>query len=123
MTDLGDPRRAGNRGWIASCTASGLVTLGGEVTFSNPRQNLYVCSAGFRVEFVDLFDIHYREQGRVMIFAREPLLSGGWVLYIPQQAGWEPPHDRKSVDEHEVARVVDNIRRAFAFAGLSLEVS
>ncbi len=91
--------------------------------FTSPRHNVFASSTGFSVEIHGFSAILYREAGRTLSIEAETLATpGSMALYSGSIERWAPPHDAEEISVDERQRVVSNIARAFAWAGLKLEL-
>ena len=92
--------------------------------FFIPRVNVIESDTGFSVEVLGRTGLRYAEGGRA-VTAEAELLSGphGLSLHANTIACWDPPFNTEVIDDAERARIVDNIRAAFRFRGIEIEVS
>ncbi|HVC77559.1 MAG TPA: Imm74 family immunity protein [Candidatus Micrarchaeaceae archaeon] len=89
--------------------------------FSMPKVDFVQSDAGYAVEVVSRTKVRYTEAARTMLIGAEPLLPAGRLaLYISERQKWDPPHDDERLGSIEIARIVENIRAAFDYMGLTL---
>jgi hypothetical protein len=88
--------------------------------FLMPRVNLIQSDEGFSVEVLGQTGISYLEGNRVL-FVDAEVLSGpaGLIVYSSSIAKWE---DGDEVGEAKRAQIIDNIRRAFQFRGIEIQI-
>ena len=96
--------------------------------FSYPRPNLIVSRDGFSVEVVrggaSAVSIRYAEAGKAMEIFGEPLVSADPEIAIRRSdvGLWSGLERQGDLAEAERSRIVENIRKAFAFKGWVLVV-
>jgi hypothetical protein len=88
--------------------------------FAMPRVNLIQSDEGFSVEVLGQTGISYLEGNRVL-FVDAEVLSGpaGLIVYSSSITKWE---DGNEVGEAKHAQIIDNIRRAFQFRGIEIQI-
>jgi len=88
--------------------------------FAMPRVNLIQSDEGFSVEVLGQTGISYLEGNRVL-FVDAEVLSGpsGLIVYSSSIAKWE---DGDEVGEAKREQIIDNIRRAFQFRGIEIQI-
>jgi len=92
--------------------------------FKIPKVNVIESDEGFSVEVLGRTGVRYSEGGRTLRVDSEVLAGpAGLVIYTASITQWNPPHESEAVDESKRQVIVDNIRRAFRFRGLEIEVS
>ena len=93
--------------------------------FFIPRVNVIESDEGFIVEVLGRVGVRYTEGTRTMFVDSEvlaPNSPSGLVVYQSSIKGWDAPHDAEAFGGQARERVLDNIRRAFRFRGLEIEV-
>jgi immunity protein 74 of polymorphic toxin system len=86
-----------------------------------PKVDFVHSDAGYTVEVVSRTKVRYTEADRTMVIDAEPLLPAGKLaLYISERQKWDSPHDDQRLGSIELARIIENIRAAFEFMGLTL---
>lgn len=92
--------------------------------FTIPRANVIECDEGFSVEVLGRAGLHYREPPREMFIDSEVLAGpSGLVVYSGTIRGWEPPYDKEVIGEDKRRQILDNIRRAFCFRALQIQIA
>lgn len=91
--------------------------------FSEPRLNVIECDEGFSVEVLGRVGLMYTEGERRLRVGSE-LLNGpsGLAIYTYSIRAWEPPFQEDRIDASKKERIIDNIRRAFRYAGYEIHV-
>ncbi len=88
--------------------------------FREPRTNVIESDEGFAVEVLGRTGLRYTEGSRSAKVDSEVVMGpSGLVIYKSSIRAWG---DGGEIDEPERARIVENIRRAFAFKGYDIEV-
>jgi hypothetical protein len=92
--------------------------------FSVPRVNVIESSEGFAVEVLGRTGLRYTEIGRDLFVDSEVLATGFGILVIANSIrDWgSPPRDHNDLAPPERVRIIENIQRAFASRGESVEV-
>jgi hypothetical protein len=91
--------------------------------FSIPRVNVVESDAGFSVEVLGRVGLCYREGERSLHVDSEVLMSpAGMQIDASSIRSWKAPHDGVPLADAERKRIVENIRAAFRFRGLDIEV-
>jgi hypothetical protein len=92
--------------------------------FKIPRENVIESDEGFSVEVLGRTGVLYSEEERTLRIDSEVLAGpAGLVVYTDSITRWAPPHEGEAVDASKRQAIVENIRRAFRFRGLEIEVS
>jgi hypothetical protein len=93
-----------------------------ESEFSYPRSNLIVSSRGFSVDVGARSAIRYEESGKVLEIFAEWLVGPEPEVALRRRdvRAWDG-HEG-DVAESDRIRIVENIRRAFAFKGWTLVI-
>ena len=91
--------------------------------FTNPRVNVYESSDGFSVEVLGFTGLCYRE-GEKQMFVDSEMITGPALLVIWKSSveRWDPPHESEPVTDADRDRIVENIREAFRFQGVEIDV-
>ena len=91
--------------------------------FSIPRTNVVESDAGFSVEVLGRTGIQYCENGRSMKIDSEVLMGPkAMAIYSYSFTTWLPPHQAELVDEATKARIAENLRAAFRFRGVEIDI-
>lgn len=91
--------------------------------FYIPRLNVIQSDSGFSVEVLGRTGLLYSEGPRTMKIDSEVLQGpSGMVVYADSIVKWQSPHEDNEVDGACRNRIVDNIKEAFRFRGLEIEV-
>jgi hypothetical protein len=92
--------------------------------FTIPRPNVIESDEGFSVEVLGRAGLRYREPPREMLVDSEVLAGpSGLVVYGHSIRKWEPPYAGEALAEGKRQEILDNIRRAFRYRGLDIQVS
>ena len=92
--------------------------------FKIPRPNVIDSDEGFSVEVLGRTGVLYSEGGKTLKVDSEVLAGpAGLVIYMDSITRWTPPNDGELVDTSKRQAIAENIRRAFRFRGLEIEVS
>ena len=91
--------------------------------FDIPRVNVIRSDEGFSVEVLDRTGLLYTEGSKCLDSCSE-VLSGpsGLVIHTDSIKSWNPPYNDETIDGGKRDAIVENIRRAFRFRGLEIEV-
>jgi len=99
------------------------MTASGNTIFTEPHVNLYVSSEGFSVEVTGRTRILYSENGRTILVDTEFLAGpSSLVIFADSIKCWQPPLDGEIIKEEERRRVLANIRAAFHWKGIEIQV-
>jgi hypothetical protein len=91
--------------------------------FKIPRANVIESDHGFSVEVLGRTGLRYIEQNKSMKVDSEVLAGpSGLVLYTDSIKRWDAPHEKEPVNEKMKQRITENIREAFRFRGLEIQV-
>ena len=91
--------------------------------FSIPRVNVIESDKGFSVEVLGRVGLRYTENNRTMTVDSEVLEGpSAIVLYTDSIKTWDHPHRLDFMDEAVRQRIVENIRDAFRFRGMEIQV-
>jgi Immunity protein 74 len=91
--------------------------------FKIPRVNVIESDEGFSVEVLGRTGVRYIEDSKELRVDSEFLVSSSaLVVYKNSIRSWEPPFDNEIIDENKRASIVDNIRRAFRFQGVEIDI-
>jgi hypothetical protein len=91
--------------------------------FKIPRVNVIESDEGFSVEVLGRTGVRYIESSKELRVDSEFLVSSsGLVIYKNSIRSWEPPFANEIIDENKRAAIVDNIRRAFQFRGVEIDI-
>ena len=91
--------------------------------FKIPQPNVIESDEGFSVEVLGRTGLLYTEGAKKLKVDSE-LLAGpsGLGIYRNSIKAWEPPHENELIEASQRDAIVDNIRRAFHFRGLEIQV-
>jgi hypothetical protein len=91
--------------------------------FSIPRANVIQSDEGFAVEVLGRVGLLYTE-GRRTVHLDSEVINGphGLVLYTSSIRQWDPPNSGESINAAERDRIVQNIRAAFRFRAIEIDV-
>ncbi len=94
--------------------------------FKEIRKNLVESSDGFSVEILGRAGIKYKESSEVLFVDSEMLCfphGYGMVIYKNRMRDMEAPvGEYKSIDDKKRSEIAENIRKAFLFWGLEIEI-
>jgi hypothetical protein len=92
--------------------------------FKIPRENVIESDEGFSVEVLGRTGVLY-SQGEKTLKVDSEVLAGpsGLVIYTDSIVRWASPHESEPFDETTRRVVIENIRKAFRFRGLEIQVS
>jgi hypothetical protein len=91
--------------------------------FSIPRVNVIESDEGFSVEVRGPNCVRYTDGSRSAdVFSEWLTGEVPMVIYPKSVKRWNPPHSREAIDEPVRMRIVENIRRAFRFRGVEIDV-
>jgi len=91
--------------------------------FQIPRVNVIESDEGFSVEVLGRTGLRYSEGNRWLRIDSE-VLDGpsGIVLYSRSIKEWDGPTPGEPIEMAVKARIIENVRAAFKFRGLNIEV-
>lgn len=91
--------------------------------YSTQQGSTVECDEGFSVRILGRAGLMYRE-GKQQLFVDSELLASpsGMVIYTDSIKAWQPPFERDEIDAAKKAQIIDNVRRAFHWAGYEIEV-
>jgi hypothetical protein len=88
--------------------------------FSIPRANVIESDEGFSVEVVGPAQVKYTEENKILFIASEYLEGpSGLVIYKNSIKQWS---DGLEINEVEKEKIVNNIRKAFRYRNIEIEV-
>ena len=88
--------------------------------FRCDNPNIITSDEGFSVQVLGVTGLQYRERDATLRISSEVLASPhGVVVYQSSIKNWD---DGEVIDEARRNEIVGNIRRAFAFRGVAVEV-
>jgi hypothetical protein len=91
--------------------------------FKIPRVNVIESDEDFSVEVLGRMGVLYIEGFMNLLIDSEMLASSsGLVIYKNSISSWKPPFENEIIDENKRSAIVDNIRRAFRFLGLEIDI-
>ncbi len=97
--------------------------LFGNIMFHIPRTNVIQSDSGFSVEVLGRTGIMYSENSRTIKIDSEVLQGpSGLIIYTDSIIRWQTPHESEKIDETCRAVIVENIKEAFKFRGIEIQV-
>jgi hypothetical protein len=91
--------------------------------YSTQQPATVECNEGFSVRILGRAGLTYREGERQLLVNSELLTTpSGMVIYTNSIKAWQPPFEQDEIDATKKAQIIDNIRRAFRWAGYEIEV-
>ena len=88
--------------------------------FTIPRTNVVESEEGFSIEVLGRTGIRYLEHGKTMCIDSEVLQGpSGLIMYTDSMTKW---NDGEALDEPARNKIIANIRAAFRFRGLEIQV-
>ena len=73
------------------------------------------------VSFAGEHEVHFIEDGKVLVFGREPLFANGttiaYEVFAPSLWHWEPPSQAESIPEDRREEILAGIRAGLAALG------
>jgi hypothetical protein len=93
--------------------------------FKVPRVNIIESDEGFSVEVLGRTGLLYTEGLKKIHIDSEVLASSsttGLVLFAYSISTWNSPNDSEIINENKRDAIIENIRRAFRFQGVEIEV-
>ena len=93
--------------------------------FHIPSVNVIASSAGFSVEVLGRTGLRYIEDGRTTSIDSEVLAgtAGIWILANSITEWDTSTQTDRRIDSNDRTRILDNIRRAFAWRGTKVEIT
>jgi hypothetical protein len=92
--------------------------------FTIPRVNVIESDEGFSVEVLGRTGLLYSEGDRSLRVNSEVLAGpAGMAVYSRSIRNWSEPHEHEEIDTAKRETIMDNIRRAFRFRGVEIDVS
>jgi hypothetical protein len=90
--------------------------------FSCDNPNIIISDEGFSVQVLGPSGLRYVQGDRFIRISSEALAHPyGLVIYTSSIRKWEEPYNQP-VEERERGIIIENIRRAFAFRNIEIEV-
>jgi len=91
--------------------------------FKIPRNNVIESDEGFSVEVLGRTGLLYTE-GSKKLYVDSEVLAGpsGLGIYKNPIKSWDIPQNDELIDKSKRDTIIDNIRRAFRFRGVEIEV-
>jgi hypothetical protein len=91
--------------------------------FTITRKNVIQSDEGFSIEVLGRTGLLYTEEDKSLSIDSEVLAGpSGLVVYKNSIKAWNPPHNNELIVESKRNAIIENIRRAFRFRGLEIEV-
>jgi len=85
---------------------------------------IYKSDEGFSVELYGRGGIKYHESNKIITISSEFIRHfSGIVIDLQSIQHWDPPCEEDIIDEKYRLVIVDNIRRALQFAGLTIDIN
>ena len=87
------------------------------------RPNTFQADDASALVLIDRFQLRYLEGDRSMLVEQD-LQDDPHLVAIERASmrAWEPPHDGESVSEEKRDQIIENMRRALATRGYSLDL-
>lgn len=91
--------------------------------FSIPRVNVLESDEGFSIEVLGRSGLRYVE-GEKSLYVETELATGasGLIVYSGSIRTWSSPYTGELIDKEAKARIIQNIRSAFQFRGIQIDV-
>jgi hypothetical protein len=94
------------------------------VTFWIPRANVIESDTGYSVEVLGRVGLRYTEGHRVLNIDSEMLAGpSGLIVYSGSIRPEKPSEGEKPIDPQERSRIIENVRAAFRFQGLEIQIA
>jgi hypothetical protein len=91
--------------------------------FRIPRLNVIESDEGFSVEVLGRTGLLYVEGNRSLHIDSEVLAGpSALALFKHSIRNWDSPFDGETIDEDKIKMIVENIRQAFRFRGIEIEI-
>ncbi len=91
--------------------------------FTIPRANVIDSDEGFSVEVLLPDGLLYKEGTKILHIESDRVIGPAILgMYKDTIRAWDPPDDGIVINKRKRDRIVDNIRRAFRFRGIEIEV-
>ncbi|MCD4754141.1 MAG: hypothetical protein K8R40_13810 [Anaerolineaceae bacterium] len=91
--------------------------------FKIPSINVIESDEGFSVEVIDRSEVLYTEGCQKFSISAEMIAGpSGLVLYKNSIESWDSSPDNRVIDKEKRNIIIDNIRRAFRFRGIEIQV-
>ena len=93
--------------------------------FSTPRPDTISSDEGFSVRHLGRTGVEYREGGKEMFIDSElgyGTSGAGISIFVESITAWLAPHDALEISENERRRIVTNVRRAYEWAGMEVDL-
>jgi hypothetical protein len=94
------------------------------VTFRIPQINVIESDTGYSVEVLGRVGLHYSEGDRVLYIESEMLAGpAGLIVYSGSIRAETPSDEEQPIDSEERSRIIENVRAAFRFQGLEIQIA
>ena len=94
------------------------------MTFFIPRTNVIESDAGYSVEVLGRVGLRYTEGSRILHIDSEVLAGpSGLIVYSDSIKPETPSDSLEPIDPSEKTRIIENIRAAFRFRGIEIQVA
>ena len=91
--------------------------------FKIPRVNVIESDHGFSVEVLGRTGLRYTEHDKSMKINSEALAGpSGLALYSDSIKQWDAPHEKENIDEEKKRKIIENIREAFLFRDIEIQI-
>lgn len=90
--------------------------------FSRPHVNLMESQNGYSVEILSRTKLLYRQGKKSMYIDAEGLADPAFLIYRNSMKTWLPPYDGEEISDMDRDKIIENIRAAFHFYGMELQV-
>lgn len=92
--------------------------------FNIPKVNVIESDDGFSVEVLGRTGLRYFENGKSLRINSEVLAGpSGMIIYTDSIIRWESPNEMEEIDTVKRKVIVENIRNAFHFRDIEIQVS
>jgi hypothetical protein len=87
------------------------------VTFNIPRPNVIESDEGYSVEVLGPTGLRYSESGRILNLDSESLAGPSGIILFTQAGSFD------GLSQAEKERIINNVRAAFKFRGVDIQVA
>jgi Immunity protein 74 len=87
------------------------------------KTNLIESTEGFSIEVLGRTGMRYCEEGRSVFVDSEILTTTGIAVWPTRMKSWDAPNENSPITPEDRRRIIENVERAFEFAGWRLVVS
>ncbi len=87
------------------------------------KTNLIESTEGFSLEVLGRTGMCYCEEGRSVFVDSEVLNTTAIAVWPTRMKSWDAPNENLPITPEDRRRIIENVKRAFEFAGWRLVVS